>query len=178
MLDAIFEGLISPFVSIDEFIAAGGWILPWIFLAGLVMWTLIMERYWFFFRILPRERAEMLAMWKQRPNHKSWASRHIRQELISRANAQMRATLPLLKVLVPLCPLLGLLGTVTGMLEVFDAMAARGYADARTMAYGVSHAMISTMAGLVVSMSGIFFVGRFATRTRVQTELLADALSY
>jgi biopolymer transport protein ExbB len=120
----------------------------------------------------------MLAQWKRRANHKSWASRHIRQEMISRANAQMRATLPLLKVLVPLCPLLGLLGTVTGMLEVFDAMAARGYADARTMAYGVSHAMISTMAGLVVSMSGIFFVGRFATRTRVQTELLADALAY
>ena len=178
MLDSIFEAFISPFVSVDEFIAAGGWVIPWIFLAGLIMWTLILERYWFFFRILPRETRDMLAAWKQRANHKSWTSRHIRLEMISRANAQMKSTLPLIRVLVPLCPLLGLLGTVTGMLEVFDAMALKGFADARTMAYGVSHAMISTMAGLVVSMSGIFFVGRFRSRVRVQTELLADALAY
>src|SRR5882724_2402240 len=147
MLDAIFEGLLSPFASVEEFIDAGGWVLPWIFLAGLIMWTLIIERYWFFFVVLPREVQAMLALWRARRNHKSWASRNIRQEMISRANAGMKSTLPLLTVMVPLCPLLGLLGTVSGMLEVFDAMAIRGYADARTMAYGVSHAMISTMAG-------------------------------
>ena len=60
-----------------------------------------------------------------------------------------------MRVLVPMAPLLGLIGTVSGMLEVFDSMALRGSADARTMATGVSHAMICTMSGLAVSITGL-----------------------
>src|SRR3546814_20496456 len=76
----------------------------------------------------------------------------------------MDAPLPLLRVTIPIAPLLGLLGTVTAMLEVFDGMMISGSADARTMAYGVSHAMIATLSGLVVSVSGMFFLNRFQMR--------------
>ena len=55
-----------------------------------------------------------------------------------------------------MAPLLGLIGTVSGMLEVFDSMALRGSADARTMATGVSHAMLCTMSGLAVSITGLY----------------------
>jgi biopolymer transport protein ExbB len=87
----------------------------------------------------------------------------------------MTANFPLMRVLVPLSPLLGLVGTVSGMLEVFDSMARRGSADARTMASGVSHAMICTLTGLAVSITGLYPVHYFESRARRQTELLADA---
>jgi len=83
-----------------------------------------------------------------------------------------------LAVLVPLSPLLGLLGTVSGMLEVFDSMALRGSADARSMASGVSEAMICTMTGLAVSISGLYPVHYFRTRIARETELLADKLAF
>lgn len=178
MLERIWEGLLAPFESVESFIEAGGWVLPWIFLAGLVMWTLIVERWWYFSRAFRREREEMVRTWQARAEHKSWHARQIRRMLISRANARLIGGLPVIRVIVPLAPLLGLLGTVTGMLEVFDGMALLGYADARTMSDGVSHAMVATLAGLAVSLSGIFFVGRFQSKSRVETELFADALEY
>ena len=98
--------------------------------------------------------------------------------MISRLNAEMSANAPLLNVLVPLAPLLGLVGTVGGMLEVFDSMALRGAADARAMASGVSHAMVCTMTGLAVSISGLYPVFYFRSRTRRETELVADKLVY
>jgi biopolymer transport protein ExbB len=178
LLHRLLRGLVQPFESIDAFIEAGGWVIPWIFVAGLIMWTLIVERWWYFSMVFGRERSAMVQAWAARSDHKSWYARSIRRMMISRANARMTGSLPLIRVIVPICPLLGLLGTVTGMLEVFDGMAAQGFADARTMSDGVSHAMIATLAGLAVSLSGIFFVGRFDSRSRVETELLADALKY
>ena len=74
--------------------------------------------------------------------------------MISRLSTEMSNNLLLMRVLVPMAPLLGLVGTVSGMLEVFDSMALRGSADARTMATGVSHAMLCTMTGLAVSITG------------------------
>jgi biopolymer transport protein ExbB len=98
--------------------------------------------------------------------------------MISRLNAEMTANLLLMKVLVPLAPLLGLIGTVSGMLEVFDSMALRGSADARTMASGVSHAMICTLTGLAVSITGLYPVYYFQARARRETELLADHMTF
>ncbi|HEY0915089.1 MAG TPA: MotA/TolQ/ExbB proton channel family protein [Solimonas sp.] len=178
MLENLLYGLLGPFESVDAFVEAGGWVLPWIFLSGLVMWTLIVERWWYFRIGFRRERQAMTQAWEQRPEHKSWHARQIRRMLIARANARLVGSQPLIRVIVPLAPLLGLLGTVTGMLEVFDSMSALGYADARAMSDGVSHAMIATLAGLAVSLSGIFFIGRFQTISRVETELFADALKY
>jgi biopolymer transport protein ExbB len=89
----------------------------------------------------------------------------------------MTANFPLLRVLVPLSPLLGLIGTVSGMLEVFDSMALRGNADARSMASGVSAAMICTMTGLAVSISGLYPAYYFTSRVERETEKLSDSLT-
>jgi biopolymer transport protein ExbB len=146
----------------------------WIFLCGVLLWTLIIERYWYFARVLPDDAKRMLESWQARADHLSWSARQIRQAMISRLNGAMTANLPLMRVLVPLSPLLGLIGTVSGMLEVFDSMALRGSADARTMASGVSHAMICTLTGLAVSITGLYPVHYFQSRAKRETELLAD----
>lgn len=161
--------------GIRELSRDGGPFVIWIFAAGVLMWALIIERYWFFERSLPRLVEQMLSQWWARTERDSWCSRQIRRAMISRLNASMTAGFPVLQVLVPMSPLLGLIGTVSGMLEVFDSMALRGNADARSMASGVSAAMICTMTGLAVSISGLYPVLYFRNRAERQTERLADA---
>lgn len=174
----MLDFLLAPFNAVADLVEAGGPAVEWIFIASLVMWTIAVERYWFFKHQLPRQAEEMLRLWRARADHESWTARQIRKALISRLNVAMNANLGILKVLVPLCPLLGLLGTVGGMLEVFDAMAARGSADARTMASGVSQAMVCTMTGLAVSITGIYPVFYFTQKSKYETELLADKFAY
>ncbi|MBI3171265.1 MAG: MotA/TolQ/ExbB proton channel family protein [Hydrocarboniphaga effusa] len=178
MLDAIWAWLISPYTAIVQMVEDGGPVVILILLACVTMWTITIERYWYFTRILPVESDKSLKQWQARSNHHSWFSRQIRQAMISRLSSGMTANFQVLRVLVPLCPLLGLLGTVTGMLEVFDAMAVKGSADARTMASGISQAMICTLTGLAVSITGLYPVFYFQTRARVETELLADKFAY
>lgn len=168
------EWILLPVRSVTDLIREGGGFVAWIFACGVVMWTLVIERYWYFLRVLPVVSKEMQERWNSRTDRSSWCARQIRQAMISRLNAGMTSNLTLMRTLVPLSPLLGLIGTVSGMLEVFDSMALRGSADARTMASGVSHAMICTMTGLAVSVTGLYPVYYFQSRARRETELLAD----
>lgn len=157
-----------------ELIDDGGPFVGLIFAAGVLMWAIIAERFWYFRRILPQQVAELQKTWEARAERTSWCARQIRQAMISKLNVGMSAGIPVMQVLVPMSPLLGLIGTVVGMLEVFDSMALRGNADARSMASGVSQAMICTMTGLAVSITGLYPVHYFKTRTARETELIAD----
>jgi biopolymer transport protein ExbB len=170
--------LLSPLESLSDLVSQGGPFVVWIILCGLLMWTLVVERAWYFHRILPEQVRETLAAWQARSEHRSWCARQIRRAMVSRVNTAMTANLLVLRTLVPMAPLLGLIGTVSGMLEVFDSMALRGSADARAMASGVSEAMICTLSGLAVSITGLYPNYYFQSRTRLETELLADRLVF
>lgn len=83
----------------------------------------------------------------------------------------------MIKVCVSLCPLLGLLGTVTGMIVVFHVMAVTGGGDARSMAGGVSRATIPTMAGMVAAISGVFANIYVARTASLEMRRLKDRLT-
>ncbi|MBR9812954.1 MotA/TolQ/ExbB proton channel family protein, partial [bacterium] len=85
---------------------------------------------------------------------------------------------PIITSLIALCPMMGLLGTVTGMIEVFDVMALQGTGDARSMAGGVSRATLPTMAGMVVALSGLFFASRLKRLVNKKTNQFADSLGF
>lgn len=172
------EFISAPYEALLDMRQLGGPVVIWIFIACVLMWAISLERFWYFSRVLPGEAARMLTLWNQRSNKLSWASRQIRAAMISRLNAGMSSNLQMLRVLVPMCPLLGLIGTVSGMLSVFDSMAALGSADARSMATGVSEAMVCTLTGLAVSISGLYPVYHFKRKTRRETELLADQFQF
>ncbi len=174
----MLEQAYTFYVAIRDLVDAGGPVVWWILFASVALWTLVAERFWYFTRTLPRQTRQALAVWQARREHRSWRAHKVRERLISTLATEMNANMPLLRVLVPLSPLLGLLGTVVGMLEVFDAIAARGQADARTLASGVSQAMVCTMAGLSVSIAGLFPVFYFRRRARREAELLADKFTY
>jgi biopolymer transport protein ExbB len=168
----------DPITALEQMRVLGGPVVDWIFLSCLLLWFLAIERAWYFKRILPKQLRETELTWQSRSEKTSWSARQVRRALISRVNACMTANLPLLRVLVPMAPLLGLVGTVSGMLNVFDSMAALGSADARSMATGVSEAMICTLSGLLVSVTGLYPVHYFPRRARRETELLADRLTF
>lgn len=172
------ELLLAPFDAVGEMRVLGGPVVDWIFICCILMWLIVVERYWYFWRILPGQIQTSVNVWKNRPERSSWKAHQVRRALISRLNAGMGANLGVLRVLVPMAPLLGLLGTVSGMLNVFDSMAARGSADARSMATGVSEAMICTLTGLAVSISGLYPVFDFRRRVKQETDRLADRFVY
>jgi biopolymer transport protein ExbB len=163
--------------AVARFMDMGGNVLWLIAILLFVMWTLVFERIWFFKVSWKNEVSRVVGDWESRPERKSWAAHRVREKLISEARLQINQFLPVIKTLVALCPLLGLLGTVTGMIEVFNIMAVTGGGDAKSMAGGVSRATIPTMAGMVAALSGVFantYVTRIATR---ESELLEDNLT-
>lgn len=163
--------------TLGEFLDAGGWVTKWILAACAILITVVLERGWYLWRIYPRVRAEVLREWNARSERHSWAAQRIRLALISQLRLGLESGLPVIKVMVPMAPLLGLLGTVMGMLQVFDAMALSRGGDTRAMADGISHAMIATMAGLVVSVIGLFFSNLFTSRVRAEVERLNDLIA-
>ena len=167
-------GLIEVLLA---FMDKGGNVL-WLIAALLfVMWMLIFERVWYLKFGWKSDVAAVISKWEGRKERKSWEAQQIRLMLISQARMRINQYLPVIKTLVALCPLLGLLGTVTGMIEVFNIMAVTGGGDAKSMAGGVQQATIPTVAGMVAALSGVFantYVTRIAQR---EGEFLPDNLT-
>jgi biopolymer transport protein ExbB len=88
-------------------------------------------------------------------HYSSWKAHQIRARIISQVSANAERNLALIQDLCRAVPLLGLLGTVTGMIEVFEVMAISGSGNPRSMASGVSKATVPTMAGMVAALSGV-----------------------
>jgi len=61
----------------------------------------------------------------------------------------------MIQTLIALCPVLGLLGTVTGMIEVFDVVSFFGTGNARALASGITKATLPTMTGMAISILGL-----------------------
>ena len=162
--------------SVNGFMLRGGpvlWIIAWLL---LVKWSLVFERVWYLNTTHKANVKATLASWYARSDKKSWSAHQIRTMMISKISLDVRNTLPIIEVLVTICPLLGLIGTVTGMIEVFFVMAVTGGGDAKSMAGGVSKATIPTMAGMVGAISGIFAANYLKAKVDRDIELLEDNL--
>ncbi len=162
--------------AITDFMAQGGSVLWLLFATCLLLWLLILERAWFLRFTWPRQAAGLIAEWNARADRCSWRARKIREASVSTSSMALHAQLPFIKVLVVLCPLLGLLGTVLGMIGVFEVIAERGDDDAQAMARGVYRATIPTMAGLVVALTGIYFSVRLGQLADREASRLQGAL--
>ncbi|MFN3579052.1 MAG: MotA/TolQ/ExbB proton channel family protein [Pseudomonas sp.] len=161
-----------------DFLDSGGWVLWSILLVTVLLWTLMLERLWFLGRVFPHEAGRLQQRWLGRSDRSSLAARHIRATWLSRAQQQLQRFMPMVKVLIALCPLLGLLGTVSGMIQVFDVMAVSGNGNPRAMAAGVSRATVPTMAGMVIAISGLFCLARLDQQSRRALQRLNDRLRF
>ena len=167
---------IEAVAAVRDFIETGGNVLLAIAVVTFGMWLLILERYWFFARVHPKAADRVQKKWDARPDHQSWFAHKIRLLLLTDVDIELQRGLQIIKSLVALCPMLGLLGTVTGMIEVFDVMATAGSGNVRGMAGGISKATMPTMAGMVAALSGLIFSVQLERRAKREGQRMADRL--
>jgi biopolymer transport protein ExbB len=173
----MYFALMDGYDAVLGFMDRGGGLLWVIATLLLVKFSLVFERVWYLHSTHAKKVKQTLATWNGRTDKNSWRARQIRMMMISQISLDLRSTIPLIESLVVICPLLGLLGTVTGMIEVFFVMALTGGGDAKSMAGGVSKATIPTMAGMVGALSGIFASNWLKHKIDNDLELLEDHLA-
>jgi len=167
---------IGLWIGLRSFLETGGPVLLWIMGVTFCMWVLMIERIWYFIFSHPFVRRRAVRQWEARTDHRSWYAHKVREALISEVRAESHWGLSMIKTFIALAPLFGLLGTVTGMVEVFDVMAYTGASNARAMASGVSKATIPTMAGMVAAISGVYLASLLERTANTETEKVADQL--
>lgn len=178
-LFAFWLHLVDSAYALLDFMGAGGVVMWALAALCVVFWTLVFERFWYMRRIFPRWVQERREAWQQvlADDNGNW-QRAVRLAWLAQARQQLAAPLRLSKTLVALYPLLGLLGTVTGMIAVFDVLALNGTGNPRGMAAGVWQATLPTMAGMVLAIPGLFSLARLEREASQAIERLADQLRH
>ncbi len=167
-----------------EIVQAGGWLMLPIIACSMVAAAIIMERLWTLQqkRVLPKDltvqawhwvKADRLDSERVQMLHQSSplgqvlaaglanrdAGREIAKEGIEDTGRhvvyEMERYLNPLGTIAVISPLLGLLGTVIGMVKVFAAITAHGVGDPGVLAGGISEALITTAAGLTVAIPSL-----------------------
>ena len=166
----------EAFVSIRDFMEQGGDVLWGIAILVLFMWTMIFERIIYYAQGYDEYISGLVQKWESREDKTSWYALQIREKYMSQAKVEINRNLSLIQCCVAVAPLFGLLGTVTGMIEVFQVMAFNGGGDARSMAGGVSKATLPTMAGMVVALSGVFATIYLTSASVKREQMLNDVI--
>ena len=162
--------------AIIDFFEKGGPVFTVVLLTSVLLWILIFERYWFFIIVYPDELKSIVASWQQRQDHSSWYALRIREGLLADISISARYYLVPIKAITAVLPLLGLLGTVTGMISIFDVLNVFGTGNTQGMADGISRALLPTIAGLVTALAGLYFSTDLDRRARTQLEQAKDLL--
>ena len=144
------------YYSMTGFLDKGGTVLYLIVFSACILWFLVFERILYFAFVARKERQLLFSIWTK--NHNKSDARMIRESLQYNYRHKLLFTLPLIHTLVKVTPLLGLFGTVYGMIEIFDVIAQQGTGDARAMANGISKATLPTMTGMAVGIIGLFLL--------------------
>lgn len=95
------------------------------------------------------------------------------ERVVLAESAALTGGLPAIAVLAGIAPLLGLLGTVTGMIDMFSVIAAQGSGSARSLSGGISEALVCTQAGMLAAIPLLVahaWIGRMADRRIAQLE--------
>lgn len=149
--------------SLTAFLSAGGWVLALLLGLCCVLLTLLLERYWFRSFIYPQLKQQTLSEIKSLQPSLGWLRFYCELDL------KLQQQLPMIRVLISLCPLVGLLGTVTGMIQVFDTLALDSGADPQLMAGGIAKATLPTMAGMAIAVLALILythLQRWSVRQR------------
>ena len=169
-----------------EIILAGGWLMAPILLCSTLSVAIIIERFWTLrkSKVTPKDLAATVEDWAARDELDRRHLNQLRVEsplgriysaaLVNRKRSRevikeavedtgrhvvhdLERFLNTLGTIAGISPLLGLLGTVVGMIKVFSAIMISGVGDANVLAGGISQALITTAAGLTVAIPSFFF---------------------
>ena len=191
------------FYQMAAYIHSGGVVMVPILCVSIVMWVLIFNRLFFLQRLyvknMPRAMAGELVRNNQWPENKykganaflvrEFLSRrspvsdpdldeHILDETVMNLTASLDRYLALIGVLSAVAPLMGLLGTVVGMMETFDVITVFGTGNVRAMASGISVALVTTQTGLMISIPGLYMSGWLNRRASNLKHRIASTAMY
>lgn len=166
----------SIYRSAINFVENGGPVLWVIFLISSVLIGLLIDRVCFLRFGFPTLRQRIILEWCGRSDRRADRARWVRDYYFSQANLHLRQDLTLIKGLVLITPLCGLLGTITGMIEVFSVMSLMGSGDPRAMASGISQATIPTMAAMLIAVLGLIASSRIESAIKRANAELFQAL--
>lgn len=146
---------LSVLEEVRSLLIQGGWVMLPIFLLGLYAWVLLLERFFAYRRAKSRREwgiasrirqvvSQNAPLGREAVKHALEAERHSVEVDFSRS-------FPSISVCAALAPMLGLLGTVSGMVHVFDTIRVFGFGNPVLLADGISEALLTTQAGLLVA---------------------------
>lgn len=95
-------------------------------------------------------------------------------EAILKESPKLNAWVMFVKIIAVVAPLLGLLGTVTGMIQTFQAITLFGAGDPQMMAGGISQALVTTVLGLVVAIPTVFLHWMASSRAKRVEDMLEE----
>jgi len=169
---------------ISAYIRSGGIVMFPILGVSLVLWVLIFNRVMFLRRLyvknIPRTQAGEMIRDNTWPGEKFQGAnaflvreflmrrsrsldpdldKNILDETVMHLNASLDRHLSTIAVLSSVAPLMGLLGTVVGMMETFEVITIFGTGNVRAMASGISVALVTTQTGLMISIPGLYMSG-------------------
>ena len=175
---------------------AGGWMMIPIVISSLIAVSIILERGWFFYHMPTHDHAErMIKLVAQgkftdalalNDRESNSILRVLTAGIHSRASGpekameaagiaeltNMKRGMPALDTIITLAPLLGLLGTIIGMIDSFGIMANQGIGQPHAVTGGVAEALICTAAGIFVAVIALVPYNYFLSRIEQQTELI------
>ncbi len=163
----------SQFRAAMEYLDQGGYVIYPLIGISVWMWYLIIKK------------LSMLSCWQKQGRssshkgekykimtefeaHRTFDTdldRKVLQSLVQRHQNELESHIQTIFVLAAVAPLLGLLGTVTGMISTFEAISRFGTANARAFAAGISEALVTTQMGLIVAVPGLFMGHLIRKRT-------------
>ncbi|MEZ4389032.1 MAG: MotA/TolQ/ExbB proton channel family protein [Candidatus Krumholzibacteriia bacterium] len=174
----------------------GGWVMLPLIGVSLVMWTLIMERWQVLLGLQRADldvpgvlavcrgersapgrgglRARLAAAFARQRTGRPRLDREILALESARLDHQLEMRHEAIGVLAAVAPLLGLLGTVLGMVETFQVISDFGTGNARALAGGISVALVTTQTGLLVAIPGLLVSNRLRRRAEQLRLLLAE----
>ncbi len=198
----MIEAFLSQYLQMEEYFRTGGFIMVPLAVVSLTMWLLIVDRA-LFFRRLHRKNMDTQTAWEHirdnrmpdpqqycgavsllvsrflsRRSNDRLLDRFILDETVLTINRSLNDYLALIGVLAAVAPLLGLLGTVTGMIGTFDILSVFGTGNAKGMAGGISEALITTQTGLLVAIPGLYMKGFLDRRARNLKQRIAQVGYY
>ena len=195
-----------------ELVKAGGWLMWPIVACSVIAMAIIVERLWAFrgHKVLPKNlvaqiwqlhqnkqlsSAHIATVRKSSPLGRILAAglvnrdhpREVMKEAIEEEGRQvvheLERYLNTLGTIANISPLLGLLGTVVGMIKVFTAITSSGVGNPAVLAGGISEALITTAAGLSVAIPAVIFhrylngkVDRIAVRMEEQALKMVEVM--
>ncbi len=161
---------------LDDLITRGGPVLYILFFITFVILNICLTKYIFIY-------VETKMWFKEKINQfvndyppSTYKIHHLEKTIVAEFKRESMSNIKSLEGLIAMCPMIGLLGTVYGMIEVFEVLSFLGTGNPRAMSSGVAMATIPTMAAMVITLFGLYFYQDLQSRLKYKIVLFKNTL--